>query len=208
MAEHRRCVLASGNAGKLRELGNSLASLQIELIPQSDFNTVEADETGLSFIENALIKARNASHFSGLPALADDSGLSVDALNGRPGIHSARFASGVDGKKPSDADNVSHLLNLMNDVPAADRGARFVCALVWIEHPQDPEPVVATGSWSGSIARQPAGRGGFGYDPVFVLPGTDTTASQISADEKRAVGHRGQALLRLLEQLAVRLAAP
>ncbi len=204
MAELQRCVLASGNAGKLRELGNALVDLQIELIPQSDFNTVEADETGLTFIENALIKARNASSFSGLPALADDSGLTVDALNGKPGIYSARFAATSAGGKPTDSDNISHLLQLMESVPQPERTARFVCALVWIAHPDDPEPVVATGSWSGAIATDIAGAGGFGYDPVFQVPGLNKTAAQLSPDEKRALGHRGQAVTRLLDQLKSR----
>ena len=206
MTEKKQCVLASGNAGKLRELGDSLASLNINLIPQSDFNIPEADEIGLTFIENALIKARNASQHSGLAALADDSGITVDALQGRPGIYSARFAASASGDKPTDSDNVSHLLDLMKNVPESDRTARFVCVLVWIDHADDPEPIVATGSWSGRIAMEPDGAGGFGYDPVFVVPETGKTAAQISAEEKRALGHRGQAMGRLLQQLGNKLA--
>ncbi len=205
MTDKQRCVLASGNAGKLRELGQSLASLDIELVAQSNFDTPEADETGLTFIENALIKARNACRHSGLPALADDSGLTVDALQGRPGIYSARFAAGSSERKPTDAENVTHLLELMENVPQPQRGARFVCVLVWIEHADDPEPVIASGSWRGSIATEADGAGGFGYDPVFLVPGTGKTAARLSADEKKALGHRGQAIGRLLEQLGNRL---
>lgn len=203
-ASQQRAVLASGNAGKLRELGEALIDLNIELLPQTDLGVPEADETGSTFIENALIKARNASAVSGLPALADDSGICVDALQGRPGIHSARFAPGHTDRKPTDAENIDYLLELLKNVPERQRDARFVCVLVWLEHELDPEPVIAFGSWCGVIAEARSGQGGFGYDPIFMLPELGLSAAEIGAERKRQLGHRGQALRQMHEQLSLR----
>ena len=192
-----RWVLASGNPGKLKELRELLAPLGLELVSQTELAVVQPPEVGRTFVENALTKAREAARQSGLPAIADDSGLAVDALGGEPGIHSARFA----GVAASDADNVTELLERMRGVPAAERGASFHCVLVALTHADDPAPVIAQGIWRGHISTVPRGAAGFGYDPVFVAQGASQTAAELSAADKNRVSHRGQALKKLVADL-------
>lgn len=191
-------VLASGNAGKLRELGAMLAPLGWKVSPQSDWGVPEAVEDGLSFVENALIKARHASMHTGLPALADDSGLVVDALRGAPGIFSARYA----GKDAGDEANNRKLLCELEGVPESRRSAHFYCAMALVRHEKDPAPLLATGSWDGAIALSPSGSGGFGYDPLFRVPGMNCTSAQLQPDEKNRLSHRGKALARMKELMA------
>ncbi|MEM9384223.1 MAG: RdgB/HAM1 family non-canonical purine NTP pyrophosphatase [Pseudomonadota bacterium] len=195
-----RLVLASGNAGKLRELTAVLAPLQIEVVPQSHFDVPTADETGTTFVENAIIKARHAARLCGLPALADDSGLLVDALGGAPGVHSARYA----GPYAGDADNVARLLGALTDLPAGERTASFYCVLVLMRSETDPMPLLADGRWPGRITTTPSGDGGFGYDPVFVPDGYEQTAAQLGAEQKNRVSHRAQALASLAERMRAR----
>ena len=197
---NQKVVLASGNAGKLAEFGQSLAPLGIELIAQSQFINQEVEETGLSFVENAILKARHACAASGLPALADDSGLEVDALQGQPGIYSSRFAGASGPDK--DAANNSKLLAALAAIPANQRTARFQCVLVYMRHAADPVPVICQAAWEGSIVTEPRGLQGFGYDPVFAVAGSDLCAAQLSKAEKMAVSHRGQAVKQLLQALA------
>jgi len=192
-----RLVLATGNAGKLRELRAILAPWQVEVLPQSDFTGSAAEETGHSFVENAILKARFAAAAAGLPAIADDSGLEVDALGGAPGIRSARYA----GEGASDAANNARLLGELQEVPDAARTARYRCAVVYLPYPGDPAPIVCEASWEGRIARAPRGSGGFGYDPLFVVAGTDRTAAEFEAGEKNGVSHRGKALRALVARL-------
>lgn len=186
-------VLASGNKGKIKELDALLAPMGWQVRPQSDWQFEEAEETGLSFVENAIIKARHACEHTGLPALADDSGIAVDALNGAPGIYSARFA----GQGCSDDDNIDALLEQLKDVPHDKRTARFICVLVFMQHAKDPTPIICQGEWEGKIMQQRAGVGGFGYDPVFYVPEQDCSAAQLSAEDKRLLSHRGKALAQL-----------
>jgi XTP/dITP diphosphohydrolase len=193
----RTLVLASGNAGKLRELGAMLSPLGWSVRPQSDWALQEAVEDGLSFIENALIKARHAARLTGLPALGDDSGLVVDALGGAPGIHSARYA----GDDADDAANIRKLLQALAGVGQAERGAHFYCAMALMRHAGDPAPLLATGKWDGHIQEAPAGSEGFGYDPLFGVPGEGCSAAQLPAEKKNRLSHRGQALAALLLQL-------
>ncbi len=193
-------VLASGNPGKLRELNNLLEPLGWHVRPQTELAVPEAEETGLTFVENALIKARNAARATGLPALADDSGLAVDALGGRPGIYSARYA-GPDG---DDEANNRKLLAELGDTPAERRGAFYHCSLVLMAHAEDPCPIIAEGQWRGRIAFTPRGQGGFGYDPLFELPERGCTSAELSPEEKDAVSHRGQAMRRLRKDLEER----
>ena len=195
----RRVVLASGNAGKVREIGALLAGLDIEVAPQSDFNIDEAEETGLTFVENAIIKARHAAHHTGLPAIADDSGLEVDALKGAPGIYSSRFA-GVDA---SSQDNVNKLLADLQEIPAAQRSARFQCVIVYMAHAADPTPVICQGRWEGQILFESHGTNGFGYDPIFYVPTHDCAAAALPAEVKNRLSHRGQALKQLLTALKI-----
>lgn len=195
--ERRKLVLASGNAGKLRELGALLAPLRWSVRPQSDWALEEAVEDGLTFIENALIKARHAARLTGLPALGDDSGLVVDALGGAPGIYSSRYA----GEGAGDAANIRKLLQALADVGKAERGAHFYCAMAFMRHAGDPAPVLATGQWDGCILEAPAGSDGFGYDPLFQVPGAGRSAAQLPAELKNRISHRGQALAALLQQL-------
>lgn len=191
-------VLATGNRGKVAELTALFAEagLDIEVTAQSELGVAPAPETGSTFIENALAKARRAARVTGLPAMADDSGLVVAALGGAPGVRSARFA----GEDADDAANVAKLLELLAGA-THDRGALFYCALVALEHPEDPAPLVATGTWKGEIARERKGRGGFGYDPVFFDPRLGRTAAELDAEQKNRVSHRGAALRRLVELL-------
>jgi XTP/dITP diphosphohydrolase len=193
----RRIVLASNNAGKVREIGQLLAGEAIEILPQSEFGAPEAEETGLTFVENAILKARNAAHYAGLPAIADDSGIEVDALNGAPGIYSARFA----GKGASDSDNLHKLLDELKDIPEAKRTARFQCLMVYMRHENDPTPLIFQGTWEGRILFEPKGSGGFGYDPVFYVPTHDCASAELSPDEKNRLSHRGQAIRQLVAAL-------
>ncbi|RZO84685.1 MAG: RdgB/HAM1 family non-canonical purine NTP pyrophosphatase [Oceanococcus sp.] len=192
-------VLASGNRGKLAELQHALAPLGHELKPISDWTDHSPEETGDTFEANALIKARHAAARSGLPSLADDSGLAVDALNGAPGVYSARYA----GDQASDADNNRKLLDALADVPPEQRGARFVCVIALVRSADDPSPLIARGEWKGHIADQPSGDGGFGYDPLFVDPQLQRSAAQLSREDKLARSHRGHAIADLLRQLSV-----
>ncbi len=191
-----RVVLATGNAGKIRELQALLAPLGIEVLPQSQFTTEAAEETGLSFVENAILKARHAARVSGLPAIADDSGIEVDALHGAPGIYSARYA----GANASDSDNLYKLLHDLRDVRVEDRIARYRCALAFMRWDTDPSPLICQAAWEGRIIDAPRGEGGFGYDPIFeVRPGV--TAAELPAIEKNLISHRGKALRLLLAEL-------
>ncbi len=188
-------VLASGNSGKLREFSQLLAPLGFSLTPQSEFDVPEAAETGLSFVENAIIKARHAAEITGLPALADDSGLEIDALHGAPGIYSSRFA----GEKATDADNIAAVLDALRDIPETERSARFQCILVFMRHAKDPTPLICQGSWQGQILTEPVGEGGFGYDPIFRVAETDCSAAELSSEQKHAISHRGKAMRQFLE---------
>ena len=185
----RSLVLASGNPGKLRELAAMLEPMAWTVRPQSEWNIPEAVEDGLSFVENALIKARHAARLTGLPSLADDSGLVVDALGGAPGIYSARYAG--DG---GDDANCKKLLDAMRDVAEAERGAHFYCAMALVHHAEDPAPLIAIGRWDGFIMWEPSGGGGFGYDPLFGVPETNCTSAELSAEVKNSMSHRGRAL--------------
>ncbi|TCV96904.1 RdgB/HAM1 family non-canonical purine NTP pyrophosphatase [Biostraticola tofi] len=192
-----KCVLATGNPGKVGELAGLLAEFGFDIIAQTDLGVDNAEETGLTFIENAILKARHAARQTGLPAIADDSGLAVDALGGAPGIYSARYA----GLDASDQQNLDQLLAALEDVPDAQRGASFHCVLVYMRHADDPTPLVCHGSWRGVISRSAAGDGGFGYDPIFVLPELGCSAAQLTKAHKSRISHRGQALTLLLEAL-------
>ncbi|VAX02120.1 Nucleoside 5-triphosphatase RdgB (dHAPTP, dITP, XTP-specific) [hydrothermal vent metagenome] len=192
-----KVVLASGNKGKLREINQILAGLGMQALPQSNFNVTDAEETGLSFIENAILKARHAARTTGLPAIADDSGLEVDALDGAPGIYSARFA----GPGATDADNVQQLLESLQGVPEVERTARFQCLMVFMAHAEDPTPLICQGTWEGYILHQPSGENGFGYDPVFFVPHKHCAAAELSPEVKNHLSHRGQALDKLLTAL-------
>lgn len=185
-----KVVLASGNHGKQAEFSALLANVGIELVMQSDLGVTAIEETGASFVENALLKARHAARATGLPALADDSGLCVDSLGGAPGIHSARYAGG----HGDDAANIARLLDAMCDVTDPGRGAHFICVLALIRHPEDPLPILAEGRWSGSIVASPRGSGGFGYDPVFFDAVRGCTAAELDTAVKNMVSHRARAL--------------
>lgn len=187
-------VLATGNPGKVRELSALLTAENVEVVAQSVFHVPKVEETGLSFVENALLKARQAARHANLPAVADDSGLVVDALQGAPGIYSARYA----GANASDQANVAKLLHALRDVPEAARSARFHCALVYLRHAADPTPLICEGSWEGMITQTPQGAGGFGYDPVFWVTTAGKTAAELNPEVKNQLSHRGQALRRLL----------
>lgn len=198
-----KCVLASGNQGKLAELSGTLKIHGIELVSQSEFNVTEADENASTFIENALIKARHASVFTGHCALADDSGLVVPALNGEPGIYSARYAATPSSNaKPSDQDNIDKLLRALSTMPEEARAAYFVCALVLLRYADDPEPVIATGLWHGRILPSAEDEGGFGYDPVFYCPKQGMSAAAMGKSVKSQVSHRAIALVELKQKLA------
>lgn len=190
-------VLASGNQKKLDEMRAILEPLALKVVPQSDLQVPEAEETGLTFVENAILKARNAAAHTGLPAIADDSGLEVDALNGAPGIYSARF-SGADA---SDAKNNALLIDMLGDLPDAPRTARYQAVLVLMRHPDDPTPLICQGTWEGEILLAPRGNGGFGYDPHFLIPELGVTAAEMDPAEKNRVSHRGQALKALMDAL-------
>lgn len=187
-----RLLVASNNAGKLREIGEILAPLRIQILSQRELGIPEAPEPHDTFVENALAKARHAAARSGLPALADDSGLCVDALGGEPGVRSARFA----GEPKDDDRNNAHLVQVMRG--RAQRSAHYYCVMVLVRHPKDPEPLIAEGRWYGEIIDTPRGAGGFGYDPYFLVPALGRTAAELQAAEKHAISHRGQAMARLL----------
>ena len=193
----KRVVLASANAGKLRELNALLAPRGMDVVPQSEFEIPSIEETGESFVENAIIKARHAARLSGLAAIADDSGLMVDALGGAPGIYSARYA----GVGASDAENLQHLLENMHDIPEPRRGARFVSLVVFMNHPRDACPLVCEGIWPGRITRAPRGDGGFGYDPVFYLDDCGCTSAELAPAHKNGISHRAKAMQVLLARL-------
>lgn len=193
----REIVLATHNAGKVREFAAVLEPLGLRLWTQTELGIAEAPEAGLTFLENALAKARHASALSGLPALADDSGLCVEHLQGAPGLHSARYAGAEAGAR----DNIERLLEELKGVPETARGAHFHCTLVLLRHPRDPAPLLAEGRWRGRILSAPQGEGGFGYDPVFHVPGQDCSAAELPPAVKNAVSHRAQALNSLLTQL-------
>jgi non-canonical purine NTP pyrophosphatase, rdgB/HAM1 family len=193
----QKVVLATGNAGKVRELASLLSDFGLDVVAQTELNVESVEETGLTFIENAILKARHAAKVTGLPAIADDSGLAVNVLGGAPGIYSARYA----GEDASDQQNLEKLLVALKDVPDDQRQAQFHCVLVYMRHAEDPTPLVCHGTWPGRITREAAGNGGFGYDPIFFVPDAGKTAAELSREEKIAVSHRGQALKQLLEAL-------
>lgn len=191
-------VLASGNPGKLAELAGILEPLGLSLRPQSDYGVPEVEETGLTFVENAILKARAAARHSGLPAIADDSGLEVDYLRGAPGIHSARYSGG------GDSANNDKLLAELQGVPAPERSARYQCLLVYLRHELDPTPLICQGSWEGRILTSPRGSGGFGYDPLFEVPDLGCSAAELDPARKNRISHRAQACARLAETLRQR----
>src|SRR5690606_35378490 len=204
LALMNRIVVASGNAGKLAEFNRLLDDAGIEFVAQGALGVADIEETGLTFVENALLKARHAARMTGLPALADDSGLCVDALDGAPGLYSARYAG-----EPSDAArNIDKLLMSLDGVPEERRGARFHCALVLLRHAEDPQPLIAEGQWQGWILDAPRGTGGFGYDPVFFDPDHATTAAELDPATKNRISHRGQALATLRGKLTLLSAMP
>ena len=191
----RKLVIASNNPGKLREIGHLLEPLGLEVLPQSVFDISEVDEPYCTFIENALAKARHASRCSGLPALADDSGICVNVLNGQPGIHSARYA----GEPKSDERNNQKLIEALTH--QSDHNAHYYCVMVLVRHVDDPQPIIADGSWHGQIIPQPRGSGGFGYDPHFYLPELGVTSAELPLEQKNKISHRSQALIRLVESI-------
>lgn len=197
-------VIASNNKGKIAELTSLLSPLGVQPVAQGELGVSEAEEPAFTFVENAILKARHAARETGLPALADDSGLAVDALGGAPGVRSARYA----GENASDADNVRALLDAMSSVPDDQRGAQFHCVLVYLRHADDPTPIICHGRWPGRILRDIRGEGGFGYDPVFLVPETHCSAAELSREQKGHISHRGRALAQLLEQLKARADTP
>ena len=197
-----KIVLATGNLGKVKELSAMLQGLQIEVVPQSEFAVSEVAETGTTFVENAIIKARHAARITGLPAIADDSGLAVDALGGAPGVYSARYA----GDNANDKNNIEKLLQALDGVASEQRQARFLCVLVYMAHADDPTPIICQGEWHGTITTQTLGDNGFGYDPVFWLTEQQCSSAQLSASQKNQLSHRGKALALLVKALENRLA--
>jgi XTP/dITP diphosphohydrolase len=197
----RKLVIASNNKGKIAELTDLLAPLGLQPVAQGELGVSEAEEPAVTFVENAIIKARHAARVTGLPALADDSGLAVDALDGRPGVRSARFA----GEEATDNDNVEALLAALKDTPEAERSAQFHCVLVYLRHADDPTPIICHGRWPGRILAEPRGQGGFGYDPVFLVPEHGCSAAELTREQKGRISHRGRALASLLDQLKAEL---
>ena len=190
-------VIATGNKGKLKEINEVIKPLGYNGVAQGTLDVPEPEETGLTFVENALIKARNAALITGRPALADDSGLEVDALKGQPGIYSSRYA----GINASDSDNVTKLLNALSGLPESERTARFQCVMVYLRHADDPTPLICQGTWEGSIALQAGGENGFGYDPIFFVPSDNCVAAELTSERKNNLSHRGQALKLLMSTL-------
>ncbi|OCG18074.1 non-canonical purine NTP pyrophosphatase, RdgB/HAM1 family [Gilliamella sp. HK2] len=193
----QKIVLATNNQGKVNELQRLLADAGFDIVAQSQFNVPDANETGLTFIENAILKARHTAKLTGLPAIADDSGLSVDALGGQPGIYSARYA----GEHGNDQSNNQKLLDALNNVPKEKRTAYFYCALVFMRHENDPTPIICLGKWHGLILTEAQGDGGFGYDPLFYVPELGCTAAQLTKEQKSQISHRGQALKQLISKI-------
>ena len=194
-------VLASSNAGKIKELQDMLADLGVIIVPQQKLSIPDIEETGLCFVENAILKARNAALLSGKPAIADDSGLEVDLLDGQPGIYSARYG----GEDATDSDKNQKLLKELGDAPLKKRSARYQCIIVYMRHANDPTPIICQGSWEGHIALEPRGDGGFGYDPLFYLQDLDCHAAEMEKTHKNRISHRGKATAQLLEQLRQRI---
>jgi len=194
----QKIVLASGNAGKLREFQQLLSDCGFEVVPQSDFKVSNADETGTTFVENAIIKARHACQQTGLPAIADDSGIEVDALNGRPGVYSARYA----GEHANDEANNQKLLQELTGVPTEQRTARYHAVLAYMRHADDPTPILCHGTWEGIILTAPRGAGGFGYDPLFFVPTHNCASAELDKAEKNRISHRGKAMQELLQKIA------
>lgn len=194
----KKIVLASGNAGKLREFQQLLHGCGFDVVPQSDFFSENAEEIGLTFVENAIIKARYACTKTGLPAIADDSGIEVDALNGRPGIYSARYA----GTSAKDADNNAKLLRELVGIPTEKRTARYHAVLAFMRHAEDPTPILCHGIWEGVILTEPRGDGGFGYDPLFFVPTHNCASAELSKEEKNRISHRGKAMQELLQKIS------
>ena len=199
-----RVIFASSNLGKINELQSLLKDTHIQIIPQTELDVEDVPETGLSFVENALIKARHACTCTGLPSIADDSGLSVSALQGEPGIYSARYA----GPNAKSQDNINKLLSAMEDVPKSERTASFHCVLVYMAHALDPTPLICHGVWSGHILTHEQGKDGFGYDPVFYLESDNKTAAELSPERKNLLSHRGQAMRKLLALLQETICKP
>ena len=197
----RKLVIASNNKGKIAELTDLLAPLGLQPVAQGELGVSEAEEPAVTFVENAIIKARHAARVTGLPALADDSGLTVDALDGRPGVRSARFA----GEEATDNDNVEALLAALKDTPEAERSAQFHSVLVYLRHADDPTPIICHGRWPGRILAEPRGQGGFGYDPAFLVPEHGCSAAELTREQKGRISHRGRALASLLDQLRAEL---
>ena len=193
----QKIVLATNNQGKINELQALIANASFDIIAQSQFNIPDADETGLTFIENALLKARHTAKLTGLPAIADDSGLAVDALGGQPGIYSARYA----GEHGNDKSNNQKLLKALQNIPKEKRTAYFYCALVFMRHENDPTPIICLGKWDGLILNEEQGDGGFGYDPLFYVPELGCTAAQLTKEQKSQISHRGQALKQLIAKI-------
>ncbi len=192
-----KLVIASANAGKIVELQSSLRSLNVTVIPQGELNIPDIEETGLSFVENSILKARNATALSGLPAIADDSGLEVDFLKGAPGIYSARFS----GENATDASNREKLLSLLADVPTSERSARYQTVIVFMRHSTDPTPIICQGTWEGQISTEERGSNGFGYDSIFFLPDRNCHAAELDDNTKQQLSHRGKAMSAFLQQL-------
>ncbi|MBU2985034.1 RdgB/HAM1 family non-canonical purine NTP pyrophosphatase [Saccharophagus degradans] len=193
----QKVILASGNAGKLREFQRILAEFDLDVTPQSDYNVPDAEETGLTFVENAILKARNACAHTGFAAISDDSGIEVDALNGQPGIYSARFS----GPGATDAKNNALLLEKLEGLPEAERTARYQCVLVYMRHATDPTPIICQGAWEGTILTAPRGEGGFGYDPLFWVPSHQCASAELPAEVKNSISHRAIAMQALLAQI-------
>jgi XTP/dITP diphosphohydrolase len=193
----KKIVLASSNTGKLKEIQAVLNQQRFQLIKQSEFNVPDVPETGTTFVENAIIKARHAAEYTGLPALADDSGIVVDALQGAPGVYSARYA----GKQGGDAANNQKLLAALQNVPDEQRTARFQCVIVYMRHAQDPMPLICEGTWEGKILHEPKGQNGFGYDPLFFVPTQGCASAELPPEEKNKISHRAQALTKLMDAL-------
>ena len=194
--EKQEIVLASSNPGKVKEVNELLADTVFHILPQSEFD-VEAEETGLTFVENAILKARNAARYTNLPVIADDSGIEVIALKGQPGIYSARYA----GLDASDEDNLNKLIEAIKTLDEVDRNARFVCSMVFLRHAEDPTPLISQGIWDGVVITEPRGLNGFGYDPMFYVPTHDCTSAELLPEIKNQLSHRGQALTCLIKQI-------
>ena len=196
--EKQEIVLASNNPGKVKEVNELLADTVFHILPQSEFDVVEAEETGLTFVENAILKARNAARYTDHPVIADDSGIAVAALKGRPGIYSARYA----GVGASDQENLNKLIEDIRPLNEADRKAHFVCVMVFLKHAEDPTPIISQGIWEGTVMTETAGQNGFGYDPMFYVPTHDCMSAELTPDIKNQLSHRGQALTNLIKQIS------